>query len=68
MFYIFQLFLNDTYCIFGQCPLYVLLLRSLATLRSLHFFSDAGISGVGAEAHAVGELPVPGNLLGNVME
>lgn len=47
----------------GQCPLYALLLCSRATLRSLFFFSETGISGVGAEAHAVGELPVPGNSL-----
>lgn len=38
--------------------LYALLLRSLATLRSLHFFSEAGTSGGGAEAQAVDELPV----------
>lgn len=47
---------------------YALFLHGLAALRSLYFFSETGTSDVGAEAQAVGELPVPGNLSGNVIE
>lgn len=48
--------------------MYILLLRRLAIVRSECFFSEGRLSGMRTEAHAAGEVPVAGNLVGNIMQ